>query len=245
MKCKPHYHFIDLPNGRRVRTNKDCHDDEELGSLLGTLGGLVGAGVGSLIAPGAGTAIGGMLGSALGGAAGGKKKKKKASVPAELQQAGFDITPIEKSIDELEDSVNTIKTLLATVPDEVKNQVMEAMKNASLQQSAEKRATNDNIDKIVSSVTSSYAPQMNAVLKLLKLNKLQQQATQEHKAIVHKDNSAKVQHAILNKISKVNSKVDSLHSSLAKTNASLSRTAANLAKARTAATLFGVPTRLL
>lgn len=252
MKCKPHYHFIDLPNGRRVRTNKDCNppDDEELGSLLGTLGSIAGGAIGSVIAPGAGTAVGGMLGGALGGAAdkATKKKKKKkgggaAQVsPEQLQQMqaqGVDLSAVKKAISkEVEETEDDIKDMLKSIPNDVKLKVLAALKKENLQAIAKKEKSTKDIDKIVSSVTKAYAPQMTAILKLLQLNKLQSQATQEHKAIVKKQDGEKIQHAILNKVAGVDKKVTSLESSLKNSNA-------NLARARSAATLFGVPTRLL
>ncbi len=251
MKCKPHYHFVDLPNGRRVRTNKDCHingDDEEMGSLLGTLGSIVGGGLGTLIAPGIGTAIGAGLGGAAGGALGKKKKKgaPAAAVPPEMLAAGLDIKPLEKNVDEIEDkvddSIDLIKNLLATVPDIVRNQVMDALKTASVAQLADKAASDKNINAIVSNVNSAFAPQMATVLKLLKVNRLQNQATQEHKAKVKKLDSDKIQHAILNKVSRIETANKKYHAAMDKKISLMGR---SLGKARLSASLFGVPTRLL
>lgn len=51
--------------------NYDVAKARSSGSMLGTIGGLVGAAAGSFIMPGVGTALGGMLGSGLGSLAGG------------------------------------------------------------------------------------------------------------------------------------------------------------------------------
>jgi len=84
MRCNKHYHVIDLPNGRKIRTRKDCNlgDDEELGFSLGkflksAVKVVGGAGLGTLLGGPMGGQIGALVGS-------GKKGKKLLSIGAKI-----------------------------------------------------------------------------------------------------------------------------------------------------------------
>src|SRR5258705_2662402 len=99
MRCNKHYHNIDLPNGRSIRTRKDCNlgDDEELGNIFSSLIKLAAPIAGGVLGGPIGAMVGAAGGKALGGLVGGKKKKgqapQQAATPAEVA-AAMPISPV-------------------------------------------------------------------------------------------------------------------------------------------------------
>jgi hypothetical protein len=253
MKCTPHSHFIDLPNGRRIRTNKDCNiddieDDEELGNIFKTLGKVAkalgsvakpvmtagGATVGGIFGGPQGAMIGGQVGGGVGGAIqkASKGKKKGAKLPDEAApETAHEVTPPhDLATIPPEQHLDVLKEIISGVPEAIRNEVVTALKQTSLQKAADDK----EISSVVSGVTSKFAPEMNAVLQILKKNQIQQQATQEHKALVKADKMDAVLLGIDKKVTKLDKKVSNLDN-----------LATSLGKARMAASLFGVPSKML
>ena len=212
MKCSPHYHLIDLPSGRKIKTRKDCNlgDDEELGKF--SFGKLLG-GVTKLAAPIVGGVVGGPMGAAIGaqvGKVGGdalsKIGKKKISQIASslgvspdeatslLQQSG---TPLVAGL-----THSDLQNILNSPA--LKNQLLSA-----LQEYNAGRATNKEDAKVI---TSTISPQLNNILSLVKKDTLSKQVTYEHNQKVKdadrwKNNNAK-QAKILAKLEALEKRIE-------------------------------------
>src|SRR5258705_3286355 len=97
MRCNKHYHNIDLPNGRSIRTRKDCNlgDDEELGNIFSSLIKLAAPIAGGVLGGPIGAMVGAAGGKALGGLVGGQKKQgsPQQATPAAVA-AAMPISPV-------------------------------------------------------------------------------------------------------------------------------------------------------
>lgn len=224
MRCNKHYHNIDLPNGRSIRTRKDCNlgDDEELGNIFSSLIKLAAPIAGGVIGGPAGALIGGAGGKLLGGLVEGKKKKgapSQVATPAEVAQA-MPIAPAAIAPE------HVMQAALASVPtrSDIKEQVLNAIRETNNQK--------NRAEKTAQQIASTVNPTLKKIVNILAQAKLEKQATAEHKAIV-KSNSR------WNSIAKSNKKILSRIADLEK------RIAASKARSSLVASMFGVPDKHL
>lgn len=173
---------------------------------------------------------GGALGSSLGSAFGGDTASQIQDV---LSKAG--IAPdIIHSVIQNGKTGAALNNLVTSVPKKVTKDVI-----ASLQKSANKKAASAKaVNNIVTDVSKQFTPQLTAALGILKTNQIQQQATQEHKAIVKNNQRDTMRKNILDKLVALDKKVASM-------NADNKHIISRLGQARNTAAVFGVPARML
>lgn len=177
--CPPHYHIIELPNGRRIRTKADCYKspnfryDKELGFIpesveydeeLGIFGALA-----SIAAPLVSNLIGG------GGDKGGTSQTPPVDVSSLMGAIREGVT---KS-----DLKNIVRELLSTVPPPVRQQVQDALREYQAGQAS----IQETLKAVSRDINKQFQPQMQAVIQALKLKQEQTQATNEHNIIVKND----------------------------------------------------------
>lgn len=238
MRCNPHYHNIDLPNGRSIRTRTDCNppkvsrrsnkpevlgDDEELGNIFSSLIKLAAPIAGGIIGGPAGALIGGAGGKMLGGLVEGKKKKgqpaQQTATPAEVA-AAMPVAPTAIAPE------HVMQAALASVPTraDIKDQVLNAIRETNNQK--------NNAEKTAQQIASTVNPTLKKIIDILAQAKLQKQATAEHKAIIKSD-------ARWNNLAKSNKQI------LAKIAELEKRIAASKARNALVASTFGVPDKHL
>lgn len=124
-----------------------------------------------------------------------------------------------------------IKAAVANVPSQITKDVIAGLQRASIKNKVAQQSTDKVAKEVASKVASTFTPEVNSILKMLKQNQLQQQATSEHIAINKQNERDKTQQAIKKQISSLDKKI--------------SQSIAQKKRAQVAASFFGVPTRLL
>ncbi len=225
MKCTPHYHLIDLPSGRKIRTRKDCAlgEDEELGFSLGKIlkGALKVASPFSSLIPG-GSIVTGMAGKLLGGGKKGSPAAQQAAQAATQigispEHLAASLAPVVGGLtqSDLHDIINSPA---------LKNQLLSALHEYHMQEASGEKAA--------SQITSSISPQLNKILELSKRDALQKQITYEHNSKVKDSDRWK---ANTSKQAKILAKLDALEK----------RLDANSIRNRAIGASFGLPGNIL